>query len=193
MARFEKYCSYLVQEEDKAQVCCTELQLKGMTDRISNAATILGSCPSCFDNFAKLWCQFTCSPDQSKFMKVMETTGPKNVVVKMEFKVNRDFVEGLYESCRHTWFANGLALRLMSLGGKVSFENFYGFMGTKNLAQSIPINTEFQFSRMKVSRSKKRKRKEEYLVTQLVSERNEYSNNTMSQISWPQSSSLWSY
>uniref|UniRef100_A0A8R1ILH0 SSD domain-containing protein n=1 Tax=Caenorhabditis japonica TaxID=281687 RepID=A0A8R1ILH0_CAEJA len=146
--RLEQYCSHLIHDESSATVCCTGLQLKGLTDRLSKAATILASCPSCFDNFANLWCQFTCSPKQSDFMTVRETSGGnvKEIVERMEYRVGREFAEGLFESCRHTWFANGLAIRLMSSEGKVSFENFYRFMGAKNLDQNIPMSMDFQFS-----------------------------------------------
>ncbi|CAO4370165.1 unnamed protein product [Caenorhabditis nigoni] len=150
IARLEKYCSHLLQEENKAQVCCTQLQLEGMTKRLSYATGILGSCPSCFDNFAKLWCQFTCSPDQSRFMKVLETSGgAKGVVEKIEFKVNRDFAEGLYTSCKNTWASQNLALSFLSLGSKVSYENFYGFMGRKDPSVNIPMHTNFEFTRDK--------------------------------------------
>ncbi|CAI2347918.1 unnamed protein product [Caenorhabditis sp. 36 PRJEB53466] len=149
--RLEKYCSHLLHDDEKASVCCTPLQLKGMTERISNAVAILGSCPSCFDNFAKLWCQYTCSPRQADFMKVQKfaVEAKKEIIEQIDYQVNRKFAEGLFDSCRYMWFANGPALRLMSIGGTVSFENFYEFMGQKNDALNIPVSTSFQFNRKK--------------------------------------------
>uniref|UniRef100_A0A1I7V4V3 SSD domain-containing protein n=2 Tax=Caenorhabditis tropicalis TaxID=1561998 RepID=A0A1I7V4V3_9PELO len=155
--RIEKFCSHLILEDHRSNVCCTENQIQGMTDRLSNAVAILGSCPSCFDNFAKLWCQFTCSPDQSDFMTVVETSGPLKIVERIEFEVSRDFTEGLYDSCKSVWFGNDLSLHMLTTDGKVSYNNFFGFMGKKNPTQNIPVNTDFVHSANEVIKTNKRK------------------------------------
>ncbi|EFP09632.1 CRE-NCR-2 protein [Caenorhabditis remanei] len=142
----EKHCSHLLRDENQVRLCCTDLQLRGMSDRLESAVALLGSCPSCLDNFSKLWCEFTCSTEQSRFMKVIETSGPEQKVEKMQLRVNRDFAEGLFESCKNTWFGNTLALAWLSMYNKVTFENFYSFMGTKKNESNIPMHTDFQFT-----------------------------------------------
>lgn len=47
-------------------------QIETLNDNVKQAANFLQRCPSCMKNFVQHICDFTCSPKQSQFMKVME-------------------------------------------------------------------------------------------------------------------------
>lgn len=66
----------------------------------------LNRCPSCFYNFRRLYCNLACSPKQSKFLRVDKSV-PTQIGNKTYFKIkemsyflNRNFANGLYESCK---------------------------------------------------------------------------------------------
>lgn len=47
-------------------------QLETLNTNVKMAANFLQRCPSCMTNFVQHICDFTCSPQQSQFMKVEE-------------------------------------------------------------------------------------------------------------------------
>lgn len=63
----------------------------------------LGRCPSCMFNFRKSFCQSTCSPYQSKFLRIVDTTqldDGKKKINSMEYYMKQDYATGLYDSCK---------------------------------------------------------------------------------------------
>ena len=60
--------------------CCDEAQLEILRDQMTLPQQLLGRCPSCYSNFINLWCQFTCSPHQSDFVRVVETRVDANSI-----------------------------------------------------------------------------------------------------------------
>ena len=54
--------------DDEQPLCCNPEQLSILKKDLLAAQALLGSCSSCFFNFRQLWCQFTCNPDQARFV-----------------------------------------------------------------------------------------------------------------------------
>lgn len=48
-------------------------QIGILNKNIKLASAILDRCPACMTNLVKHICDFTCSPEQSKYAKVIET------------------------------------------------------------------------------------------------------------------------
>lgn len=75
----KKLCAPLY-ENDDTPVCCNAEQLTILKKDILAAETVLGTCASCYFNFRMLWCQSTCSPNQSEFIvpRTIETREKMN-------------------------------------------------------------------------------------------------------------------
>ena len=54
---------------DKPKTCCDGDQILSMHNSMTMAEGIFGRCSSCLKNMFRSICEFTCSPDQKKFMK----------------------------------------------------------------------------------------------------------------------------
>lgn len=57
--------------------------MKILNEQVKLAANILDRCPACMSNLVRHICEFSCSPSQSEFMKVVETNQNKNGKTKV--------------------------------------------------------------------------------------------------------------
>lgn len=119
-------------------------------------------CPSCFRNFAQLWCQSTCSPKQSKFLKVtneaIDETSKKSYVTSIEYNIADEFVEGLYNSCKNVQFPGSNQRALGMICGiesdKCTIDRWLRFMGDQSINPLVPFNIDFKRFRGKVEKIK---------------------------------------
>jgi Niemann-Pick C1 protein len=71
-------CPHLRQDlEGDLRLCCSPQQLNDLKNNFLMASAFLGRCPTCMYNFRKNFCDMTCRPDQSLFLKASYITGPK--------------------------------------------------------------------------------------------------------------------
>jgi hypothetical protein len=59
------------------RLCCSPQQLLDLKNNFEIANAFLGRCPTCMYNFRKNFCDMTCRPDQSKFLKTKLIEGLK--------------------------------------------------------------------------------------------------------------------
>ncbi|THG12789.1 hypothetical protein TEA_021783 [Camellia sinensis var. sinensis] len=92
----------------------------------SHAIPFLVGCPACLRNFLNLFCELSCSPNQSLFINVTSISKVKgNLTVDgIDFFVTDTFGEGLYNSCKDVKFGtmNTRALEFVGAGA----QNFKG-------------------------------------------------------------------
>src|SRR5436190_23927351 len=91
-----------------SQVCCSQEQVKDLSENLAVANSIISSCPACKKNFFDFFCTFTCSPDQSTFLNVTTTAHPagkKEMVTSVDFYVDKAFGEGFFNSCKEVKFS----------------------------------------------------------------------------------------
>lgn len=68
-----KNCPHLLVDNGKGiNTCCDMNQLITMDANLKLASNFLKRCPSCLDNLAKHFCDYTCAANQSKFINVTE-------------------------------------------------------------------------------------------------------------------------
>lgn len=78
--------------------------------------SLLERCPSCWLNFAQLYCQMTCSENQAHFLKVTETINStvtdkssnesnqtQIAVEKIDFNLTSLYASGFYNSCKDVY------------------------------------------------------------------------------------------
>ncbi|CAN6827337.1 unnamed protein product [Brassica oleracea] len=115
-------------------VCCTETQFDTLRSQVQQAIPFVVGCPACLRNFLNLFCELTCSPDQSLFINVTSTAKIKNnsTVDGIEYYITDAFGEGMYESCKNVKFGSSNSLAVDFLGGGAkNFKEWFTFIGQK--------------------------------------------------------------
>ncbi|XP_017042857.1 NPC intracellular cholesterol transporter 1 isoform X1 [Drosophila ficusphila] len=93
-------CGYLL-ENSNNKFCCDKTQVELLNKNVELAGHILDRCPSCIENLVRHICQFTCSPHQSEFMRVVATDKNKDVeyITSVDLHVSTEYVNKTYKSC----------------------------------------------------------------------------------------------
>ncbi|CCH41765.1 Niemann-Pick type C-related protein 1 [Wickerhamomyces ciferrii] len=137
--------------KQETKLCCTSGQISELKEKLKKADSLISSCPACQKNFRNLFCQFTCSPDQSLFVDITKTgtsTDRREIVTELNFNINDEMASGLYDSCKNVKFSatNGYAMDLIG-GGAKNYKEFLKFLGDeKPLLGGSPFQMNFQYS-----------------------------------------------
>ena len=95
---------------------------------------MISSCPACKENFFNMFCTFTCSPDQSLFVNVTDTTekNGKTLVKELDHLISDSYGSGFYDSCKDVKFGatNARAMDFIG-GGAKDYEGMLKFLGDK--------------------------------------------------------------
>ncbi|TKY57553.1 Niemann-Pick C1 protein [Spatholobus suberectus] len=115
-------------------VCCTEDQFDTLRVQVQQAIPILVGCPACLRNFLNLFCELSCSPNQSLFINVtsISEVNGNMTVDGIDYYVTETFGEGLYESCKDVKFGtmNTRAIDFVGAGAS-NFQEWFAFLGQK--------------------------------------------------------------
>ncbi|KAI8028562.1 NPC intracellular cholesterol transporter 1 [Camellia lanceoleosa] len=126
-ARIQSLCPTI-----SGNVCCTEAQFETLRAQVQQAIPFLVGCPACLRNFLNLFCELSCSPNQSLFINVTSISKVKgNLTVDgIDFFVTDTFGEGLYNSCKDVKFGtmNTRALEFVGAGAQ-NFKEWFAFIG----------------------------------------------------------------
>ena len=63
-------CPWFFEKSEEPALCCDTVQIDYFQRTMQLPRQFLSRCPSCWHNFVQLYCQSTCSPDQSLFLDV---------------------------------------------------------------------------------------------------------------------------
>ncbi|KAH7388448.1 hypothetical protein KP509_16G076200 [Ceratopteris richardii] len=128
-AKIQSLCPSLT-----GNVCCTEEQFSILRTQVQQAVPFLVGCPACLRNFLNLFCELSCSPNQSLFINVTSIgEGSSNsTVTGIYFFVTEEYGLELYESCKDVKFgaANTRAMDFIG-GGAKNAEEWFKFIGRK--------------------------------------------------------------
>ncbi|GMN34764.1 hypothetical protein TIFTF001_004879 [Ficus carica] len=115
-------------------VCCTEAQFDTLRTQVQQAIPFLVGCPACLRNFLNLFCELTCSPNQSLFINVSSISQVNNTMTVdgIDYYIADAFGEGLYDSCKDVKFGtmNSRALEFIGAGAK-NFRDWFAFIGRR--------------------------------------------------------------
>ncbi|XP_031405004.1 NPC intracellular cholesterol transporter 1 isoform X2 [Punica granatum] len=121
-------------------VCCTEAQFDTLRTQVQQAIPFLVGCPACLRNFLNLFCELTCSPNQSLFINVTSVSKVKNnmTVDGIDYYITDEFGQGLYDSCKDVKFGtmNTRALEFIGAGAQ-NFREWFAFIG-RRAALTVP-------------------------------------------------------
>lgn len=128
-AKIQSLCPTLT-----GNVCCTAEQFSILRTQVQQAVPFLVGCPACLRNFLNLFCELSCSPNQSLFINItLIDEGSGNATVTgIDFFVTEEYGLQLYESCKDVKFgaANTRAMDFIG-GGAKNAEAWFKFIGRK--------------------------------------------------------------
>ncbi|TPX49954.1 hypothetical protein SeMB42_g02416 [Synchytrium endobioticum] len=128
-------------------LCCDASQVQTQHDSMKIAYNLVSACPACWENFRRLFCDFTCSPDQSTFVNITQVKTSsrthKDIVAEVDVYVNPEFGNGLFDSCKDVKFPadNSFVMRLLG-GGAKNYQQMLSFLGRKQTGGS-PFQINF--------------------------------------------------
>ncbi|XP_012067168.1 NPC intracellular cholesterol transporter 1 isoform X2 [Jatropha curcas] len=118
----------------RGNVCCTEAQFDTLRGQVQQAIPFLVGCPACLRNFLNLFCELSCSPNQSMFINVtsISEVGGNLTVDGIDYYLSETFGEGLYDSCKEVKFGtmNTRAIEFVGAGAK-NIKEWLAFIGQK--------------------------------------------------------------
>ncbi|XP_044629465.2 NPC intracellular cholesterol transporter 1 [Equus asinus] len=140
-------------------LCCDVQQLQTLKDNLQLPLQFLSRCPSCFYNLMNLFCELTCSPQQSQFLNVTATEDyvdpvtnqTKTNVIELQYYVGESFANAMYNACRDVEAPSSNDKALGILCGKeaeaCNATNWIEYMFNKNNGQApftiTPIFSDF--------------------------------------------------
>ncbi|GFP98541.1 niemann-pick c1 protein [Phtheirospermum japonicum] len=113
-------------------ICCTEAQFDVLRAQVQQAIPFVVGCPACLRNFLNLFCELTCSPNQSQFINVTHVSrvGNKSTVNGIDYYITDTFGSAMFESCKEVKFGtmNTRAIDFIGAGAK-NFSEWFVFIG----------------------------------------------------------------
>lgn len=97
--KFEHLCPNY---RSNQQLCCDHEQISNLVITLEgDIKKWFGSCPSCYTNIANLYCSITCDPNQGNFVRGIKLLPNDNFVDTVYVDALKEYVEKLYDSCKH--------------------------------------------------------------------------------------------
>ncbi|KAM6191355.1 NPC1-like intracellular cholesterol transporter 1 [Sarcoramphus papa] len=156
LALLRTVCPELVQgNEGTTRVCCSLAQLSALRLSVALSGTVLSRCPACARNFANLYCNNICSPDQSLFTNVTRVINRTTAlgthelaVVEYQCFYRQDFADASFASCQGVRLpaTGGYAIDTMCgrYGARLcTTQRWLDFQGDKNNGLA-PLQINFQ-------------------------------------------------
>ncbi|XP_073112906.1 uncharacterized protein [Elaeis guineensis] len=113
-------------------VCCTSEQFDTLHGQVQQVIPFLVGCPACLRNFLNLFCELTCSPNQSLFINVSSVTKVNDSlrVDGIDFYITSVYVEELFNSCKDVKFGtmNTRAMDFVGAGAQ-NYKEWLAFIG----------------------------------------------------------------
>lgn len=131
--------------------CCSTKQLQTLDKNLQTLLQLTSRCPACWNNMRRLYCQMTCSQDQSLFMDPTQVYPPtplpsiKQFILEVDYFVSPQFKQGLFDSCKDVTFPGNNEKVLSLLCGTTAElctpGRLLAYMGdTSNGFASFPIH-----------------------------------------------------
>ena len=93
-----RFCSEILTDPWSSEVCCDENQTDKLTQLLYMPESLLGKCPSCFNNLVRALCLISCSANQSQWMQVRTTSG--SAVKGVAVYISPEYANEVYDSCK---------------------------------------------------------------------------------------------
>ncbi|XP_078448414.1 uncharacterized protein LOC144716987 isoform X2 [Wolffia australiana] len=132
-------------------VCCTADQFEVLRTQVQQAIPFLVGCPACLRNFLNIFCELSCSPNQSLFINVtsLMKVNKTMTVDGIDYFISPKFLEELYNSCKDVKFGtmNTRAMDFIGAGAQ-NYKDWLAFIGRRSDPGDIgsPFAINFRFT-----------------------------------------------
>ncbi|XP_046615474.1 NPC intracellular cholesterol transporter 1 homolog 1b-like [Neodiprion virginianus] len=141
-------------ETDTPLVCCDAQQIIDMDSSMSMAEGVFGRCATCAKNMFRSICDFSCAPDQSRFMynvEILNATVDDEVVQyinEVQIYLGEEYAEGTYNSCSGVLHpASGNLAMDLACGpygaSRCTYKLWYEYMGTASDDGLVPFQMTY--------------------------------------------------
>nr|XP_018672975.1 NPC intracellular cholesterol transporter 1 isoform X2 [Ciona intestinalis] len=104
-------CPYMYKGPNLTYTCCSTKQLQTLQSNLQLPYQYLSRCPACFSNFVAMFCEMTCSTDQSTFTtpETLKNTSTDTIhmiknqtyVSTLSYTMTNQYAESMFNSCSH--------------------------------------------------------------------------------------------
>ena len=127
-------------------------QLEDIKTNFAIPEALIGKCPTCYHNFKKNFCDVTCHPRQSDFVRVDSDTEGKDgrkEVKSVTYFISEEFNEATYSSCKNVQypetFDTVMGLLCGSHGSKAcTAKRWFDYMGSTDNGYS-PFQISYEY------------------------------------------------
>ncbi|XP_014102679.1 NPC intracellular cholesterol transporter 1 isoform X1 [Bactrocera oleae] len=143
-------CSHLL-EGGATEFCCDSDQISILNENIKLAANFLERCPSCMANLVRHLCDLTCSPKQSGFSKIAQSSispAGKVYATALDLHITSAYLNNTYKSCSQVSVPSTgqKALDLMCgsyMAARCSPTKWFGYMGDHDTNPYVPFQINY--------------------------------------------------
>src|SRR5690242_4305008 len=94
-----------------------------MSNQLDLPKGFLGRCPSCFLNFARIFCHMTCAKNQADYIKITSSEPSKEkpgqkMVDSITYAITEEFAQGMFDSCKDVLMPSSTSKALSLLCGQ---------------------------------------------------------------------------
>ncbi|XP_053973229.1 NPC intracellular cholesterol transporter 1 homolog 1b-like [Hylaeus volcanicus] len=97
-------CPQYFKDTDDPRLCCDVTNIRTLLSQMNMIEGIFGRCSTCVKNAYKLICDLSCSPEQSRFIKVTKTdknNEGKEYVKEIEVYIAEEYMNTTFDSCKN--------------------------------------------------------------------------------------------
>ncbi|KAF7384137.1 hypothetical protein HZH66_012387 [Vespula vulgaris] len=140
-------CPHFFENTDDPLTCCSAEQIFTIHSNMNMAEGVFGRCTTCLKNIFRHICDYSCSMNQSRFMKVTKSKINENgfhYIEELEIHVAEEFINKTFESCKNVInpSSGGLAMDLAcgSHGAsRCTARKWYDFMNSVSDNNFVPF------------------------------------------------------
>ncbi|RZF39227.1 hypothetical protein LSTR_LSTR010321 [Laodelphax striatellus] len=153
LVMLKRWCPRLVEDEaagTSVRTCCDANQIGLLNSNLMMASSFIKRCPACERNLIEHICEFTCAPDQSRFMKVSGkniSASGNETITAIDVHISEDYMIKTYESCQNVYVpaANSLALDFMCglSAARCSHTRLFNFLGDQSINPYAPFRINY--------------------------------------------------
>ncbi|VDL60820.1 unnamed protein product [Hymenolepis diminuta] len=141
---YNKVCSI-----DSPVQCCDQTQLKKLEDNLDMLAMLVRDTTkdkTCYDGLLQIFCDITCSPQQSNLVKIVDYNSTTNAVTSINFRLLRPKAQKIFDACAKIDAFLGRAIDFICKEEKCDMEAFFQSLGApKSKGGRSPYEINFVY------------------------------------------------
>ncbi|KAM7541010.1 hypothetical protein Aperf_G00000046447 [Anoplocephala perfoliata] len=131
--------------------CCDKIQLKRLEDDLMMLGFLVRDPtddPTCYEGLRQIFCDMTCSPQQSDLVEIVEYNKSTNAVTSLNFSLSRTKTQKIFDACAEiTSFLFTRAIDIICNSEDCDMEAFFKGLGTlESKGGRSPIDINFVFT-----------------------------------------------